>query len=72
LFGSRPDPTGTYWYASAGASAFLTDYAICMKLKSQTPVPTPALNPWGVGIMSILLSGSSVWLLRRRKRHSRT
>lgn len=32
IFGSRPDPSGGSWYASAGASAFITAYVICAEV----------------------------------------
>jgi hypothetical protein len=40
-----------------------------VKLTSSTPVPTsvPTLSEWGMIIMSLLLAGSAIWMIRRRQ-----
>jgi hypothetical protein len=38
-----------------------------VKLVTPTPTKIPTLNEWGMIIMSLMLAGSAIWMIRRRQ-----
>ncbi|MBW1670430.1 MAG: IPTL-CTERM sorting domain-containing protein [Deltaproteobacteria bacterium] len=64
------DDDGRYWSEYVEDGCNFSNHLYCFQNEPPPPPPAvsvPTMNEWGVVILALLIAGSAVWFLRRRK-----